>query len=222
MAITTKASQGTMPQVTLPVEGRGRSALFHSRRDQALILDKTCRMGYGVIEAGTIMGKDANGLLYPMAGNSNHSITILSDLTGGSTTTFNILLAEAYKLAEGETIVITDGTNTETLDIATSGIDITSSEIMATITVDTAPTNSYAAATPTVVYLANDTTGDYLEASFILDMDVDTGSGANARGGLCSVVLSNAILYKAKMTNIETALLTDLGAVDDDPYIILK
>ena len=59
-------------------------------------------------------------------------------------------------------------------------------------------------------------------AKFILDADIDTGTGEFAVGALTSVVLSNAILYTASLIGLDAAAKTDLGSVDDGRFTILK
>ncbi len=46
---------GSSPQVNRMPEGPGIKRLFYSRREQALIKDKTIRKGYGYLTAGTIL-----------------------------------------------------------------------------------------------------------------------------------------------------------------------
>lgn len=224
MALTTKASNGTMPQIRHAVESKGRDALFHSMREQALILDKTCRAGFGVLPAGTIMMKDANGLLIPYASINDHRSLAITDLP--TTTSIIILADEQYKYAVGEDIILVNDTDGAVDGGAIVSITEADNGLTATIVfTNTLTLTNFTVALNAACYLKSAGTSpgaDFMIATHILDMDVDTGYGDNAKGGLCSVVLSNAILYKMKMANVDAAALTDLGALDDDPYIVLK
>ncbi len=62
----------------------------------------------------------------------------------------------------------------------------------------------------------------FTKAECILDADIDTGTGENAVGALTSVVLSNAVLYTASLIGLDAAAITDLGAVTNGRFTILK
>jgi hypothetical protein len=59
-------------------------------------------------------------------------------------------------------------------------------------------------------------------AKYVLDADIDTGTGVNAKGALCSVVISNAVLYESVIVGLDSAAKTDLGSTDDGRFLILK
>lgn len=226
MALTTKASNGTMPQIRHAVESKGRDALFHSMREQALILDGTCRSGYGVLPAGTIMQQDSDGLLFPYPGTAYDVVLsrslVLQDVGSGATTLM-VSMDDSYKYVVGDSLFMSR--NGAYMDLgAITDIDRDTYSFGAVITFTNAPGDAtYTIAAGTAIYMEADTTeADGMEALTILDGDYDTGTGENAAGALVSFVLSNAILYKIKMENVDASALSDLGAIDRDPYIVLK
>ena len=95
----------------------------------------------------------------------------------------------------------------------------------ATITFTTAITN-YANFTSTYfgnVYVkGGDASTPFTAAKFIIDADVDSGTGEFAVGALTSVVVSNAVLYTGSLIGYDAAAIVDLGSVDDGRFTILK
>ena len=164
-------------------------------------------------------------------------------LTDGSTK-----LILTWKAVGVQTLAIgtkTTGSSTPTVSQTTEGTaadqSLTSSENLgaiisidrtavnstqAQITVTTAITN-YANFTTALygnVYVksADEATTPFAGAKFIIDADVDSGTGEYAVGALTSVVLSNAILYTASLIGLDAAAKTDLGSVTDGRFTILK
>jgi hypothetical protein len=69
-------------------------------------------------------------------------------------------------------------------------------------------------------HITTGSSGEYTTAAYILDADIDTGVGEEAKGALASVVVSNAVLYKNNMTNLTAAAIASLGVVDGRFFIL--
>lgn len=219
---------GNTPQLNRSGETPGSKALFHSVRDIALILDKTFKPGYGYLKAGTIMAENsADALLVPypeteITDNFGHAKAFLVADTGATGTTVQVVNAEAYKFAVGDSLVILDDTTAaEDLGAIT---DITMAvNGTATITVTTAIGGAaYTVARNAFVTCKSDTAAGFTKAKYVLDQDINTGYGETALGANASVVLNNAVLYLASIVNYDAQAGTDLGAVIDNRFLILK
>lgn len=220
---------GSTPQYDQSGMTPGQKALFHSLRDIALIIDKTAKAGYGFLQAGTLMCvNSADGLLVPypetaVADNGGNAKAFLVADTGITATTLQVLGSEAYKFAVGDSLVIVDSvTGAEDLGAIT---DITISEItgLATITFTTAIGGvAFTVGNTGHVYLKADASTPFTKAVYLMDQDVYTGEGASALGANVSVVLSNAVVYTASLPNSDAAALTDLGAIVDGRFTVLK
>lgn len=219
---------GNIPQLNRSGITPGSKALFHSVRDIALIIDKTCKAGYGYLKAGTVMAiNSADGDLvpYPEAAFgtnvANAKAWLVAD-TGATGTTFQILNEESYKFAVGDSVTIVDDTvAAEDLGAIT---DITlGSNGIATVTItDAIGGTAYTVAANAAATVKSDTSAGFTKAVYILDQDINTGYGSDALGANTSVVISNAVLYEANMVNIDSAAKTDLGTVSDGRFLILK
>lgn len=118
------------------------------------------------------------------------------------------------------------GVTAENLGVITA-IDRTAvNSTQAMISVTTAVTTAarFTAAYYGNVYVksADEASTPFAGAKFILDKDIDTGEGEYAKGANTSVVLSNCILYRASLIGYDTAAKTDLGAIEDGRFVILK
>ncbi len=203
--------------------------LYKSHREIALLLDKTLRAGYGCLEAGTVMAVDQNtDNLVPytpdtISEEDPSRVFLLNDCSTADN--FDVELLESYKLASGETIVMTDSDGT--YEQATiSGVDRSSSNYKANITLTGSTSNNFTVAKSANCYVkAEDASGDdkASKAKYVLDMAVDTGAGEDAEGGLGAVLLSNAVIYKDATVGMDSTAITDLGNVSEDgAYYILK
>lgn len=232
---------GSIPQQNASAQAPGSRALFHSVRDIALILDKTAKPGYGVLKAGTLMGvvtgeTDAShyGMLVPYAmlnasapfNKGNAKAYLTTDFASGGATVCQVTNEDSYKLQVGDHLVM--GATGET-SVAT-GAELTG---IARDLLTGIATLTFTSITLAVMTVANeayvhvqqsDSSAPFSEAVYVLDQDIDTGVGENAAGALTSVVVSNAILYKAMLDGIngEADAYTDLGAVTDGRFVILK
>lgn len=229
--------QSSIPQQNAGGQSKGPQALFHSVRDIALILDKTFQSGYGPLRAGTIMAKNSEtGKLvpYPEELATVNAVGGKTYLVADGTNTSAIVyctIEQSYRFAIGDKLVIDCDQAVNSQDLgAITAIDRTDANgTRAKITATTALSDAggdFTVANSVCIYVkGGDTSHPFTKAEFILDQDIDTGVGANAQGGLGSVVLSNAILYLGvlKALNYDSAALTDLGAsVDGLRYLILK
>lgn len=227
----TIGAAGNAPQQSI----RGYTPLFQKRlykspREVALLLDKTLRSGYGVLEAGTVLAVDQNDTdqLVPYTpdtiGTTDVSrVFLMTDCDASDN--FYVDMLESYKLAVGDTITLTDSDGTyESEDI--SAIDRSSYDNKAKITLDASTAATFTVARDANCYVkaADEADGNKRsDAAYILDMEVDTGAGQYAAGGLASVVLSNAILYQDALVGMDSSAITDLGNVSSDGvYYILK
>lgn len=205
--------------------------LYYSRREIAIILEKTFKAGYGVLPIGTVMAEDFNDTnqLVPYtpdtcAYTDVSRVFLLNDLTAG--TTFYTDLNESYKLEVLDYIVLydTDGTyETERI----SAIDRTTyaSTNRALVTIS-ACAGTFTVAKMACCWVKAKTEADTNKCSlakYILETNVDTGGGATAQGGLGTVLVSNAVIYTASCVGMDAQAITDLGNVTTDGvYYILK
>jgi len=106
---------------------------------------------------------------------------------------------------------------------AITAIDVDSDRTRASVTFTNAVSGSdFTVANGTNVYVKSGTSGKFSTALYVLDKDVDTGDDEYAKGANTSVVLHNAVLYKAALVNFDSSAATDLGATDDGRFVILK
>ncbi len=230
MAIRSDARLGgSIPQHNRVPEGVGIRPLFHSVRDIALILDKTVKAGYGVIKSGTIMAVcSITGNLYPYpetlvaSNNTNAKAYLVADAT--ASTTVLVGIEDSYKFQVGDELII-GGDSFEDLgaivSIDRTAVNGTQAAIVVTDAVTTIADLTTAKYANVFINSAGATT-PFSEAKFVLDADIDSGTGEFAIGALTSVVLSNAILYTASLIGYDAAAKADLGSVDDGRFTILK
>jgi len=208
--------------------------VFYSRQEDALTKPISILPGFGVIPGGTVMGIVTEGRVgyyvpyvaegpnTPGAGYQKTwpGITYVT-LTLTTDTVCQIMLADSYRFAVDDHIAASDTDDTETDAGAITAIDRTTYSHIAVIT----STNNFAAATVAKganVYIQTATGSPYTAAAGILFSSVDTGYGENAKGAQGTLVLSNAILYKAAVLGYNSDVKTDLGSTDDGKYVILK
>ena len=224
MSKTTAGLGGATPQVNLTGHTRiVQRRLFFSRREIALILEKTIRGGFGNLDLGTAMGVVAgNDRLVPFAAVGNASPigkTFLTvDATNGNAN-ITVSLSDSYRFVVGDPVVLYNTTPTYQV---TAVADITRGATTATIEL----ADVVGAATFTTAngaFLAHRTGADVadatsLAAAYILDQDVGTGEGIETiqpNGAMASVVVSNAVLYADVLWNLNAAAITALGLTAD-------
>lgn len=228
---------GDMPQQTLT----GRYTVFYKRlykspREIAILLDKTFRKGYGCLPIGTVLAKDENtDKLVPYTPDEidqdkDYSrVFLLNDCDTADS--FDVDITESYKLQEDDEIVLTDrqaaGSPPSTFETATiDSIDRTTYNHKAVVTLTGAVSGTFTTALLANCYVkAEDAASGNKcsKARYILDMEVDTGAGEDAVGGLGAVLLSNAVIYQEDVELMDAQAITDLGNVTSDGvYYILK
>lgn len=231
------AIRSSIPQMTRYPEGTGIKPLFHSARDIALILDKTIQAGYGYLEAGTVMAINLStgsgggyGQLIPFVPLSNgtgqvklgtdSAIGVAPVVMDSITDHVYVSLTDAYKFKVGDFLYADNDSDDGPISGGViSAIDVTTSTLMADITVAALTATNVTVVKKSYAYVMGGASGNN-EAAYILDKDVDTGVGSEALGALSSVVVSNAILYKNSLINMTAAAITDLGVVDGRFFIL--
>ena len=233
MAIRSDARLGgDVPQMNRVPEGIGIKPLFHSVRDIALILDKTLQGGYGVLKIGTMLAKNANtGYLVPYITDDHQDANVgraylTNDIASAGDVCY-VTLADANKFAVGDDIVfVRDNSSApEYRDGgAITAIDVTTYPNRAEITFTTAiaAVTTFSTANDVNAYVKSGASGKFSTCTYILDKDIDTGAGEFAVGANTSVVINNAVLYEHALVNKDAQALTDLGAVEDGRFVILK
>lgn len=210
--------------------------VFYSDQNKALTKPITLVGGFGVIPAGTVMGRVsestnrvgqyvayvAEGTTWAGAGLQAAwpGVTYVTlDLT--TSTVIQMTLEDSYRFAIGDHLASTDTDDTMTDLGAITAIDRTTYDHIAVLT----GTNNSAAATVAkggMVYIQTTTATPWTLAVGILLGSVDTGVGENAKGGQGTLVLSNAVLYTASLLGYNSDVATDLGSSSDGKYTILK
>jgi hypothetical protein len=227
---------GSTPQLNRGPEVPGYKALYFSIREIALIKDKTCQAGYGVLRAGTIMAENISalttggkGLLVPCAttlftvGDAGRAFALADVATGVAI--IHVTQEDSYKFKVGDDLILANNDG---------GGEYGNGGAIISIARDTYPHFAVITFTTGIVS-ANNTVAKalccYVEAGaatklstakYILDKDVDTGVGEIAQGANTPVLISNAILYTNSLINFDAAAATALGTVDDGQHTILK
>lgn len=232
-----KGIGGDIPQMVRNPEGAGIKRLFFSQRDIALIKDKTCQAGYGVLKAGTVVACNASsgsanlGKLVPYVPVYDTPVTFGTDsaigaarmVADGSSGHVYVSLEDSYKFAVGDEIVFENASGEGPVDCGhISAIDRTTSTIWADITTEAYTATNATVAKTAYVYVKSATSDPWSTAKFILDKDVNTGVGEEAQGALASVVISNAIVYTNSLVNMTAAAISALSAVQDGQHTIIK
>lgn len=224
----------------------GYPSIFHSDREDAVLLGKVVRGGFGLLKPGTILCESIyDGTLVPYTtvgstallttNNGDPAVGksfVLADLANTATTA-KVSLADSYRFIVGESIMFcrnNAGSPAYYAGGAITGIDRTSIAGVAIITFTTGMTDALATtAAFTFCYPVSGVATKYNDAKYILDEFLDTGAGPgtiNAPNGcvnaIGSLVLGNAVLYKNLIWNYDTAAGTALGAVIDGQFLYLK
>jgi hypothetical protein len=210
----------------------GYKRLYYSIRDVALILDKTVQAGFGVLKAGTILAENLSaggsaGLLVPYAptlftlGDVGRAFALANVASGVAV--INVTMEDSYKFVVGDDLIIANNTPEYGNGGAIISIDRTTYSHFAVITFTAGiVTANNTVAKACCCYVEAGAAGQLSAAKYILDKDIDTGIGENAKGANTPVLVSNAILYTNSLVNFDAAAATDLGTVDDGQFTILK
>lgn len=231
-----KTLGGSMPQVVQNPEGQGYKRLFYSMREHALILNKTFAPGYGVLEAGTVCCVNTSaagnkGKVYPFvpaygsqvaALNTDAAIGVAPMVANSSTGHVYVSIDNSYKFIVGDQIYFENTAGDGLVDCGViTAIDRTTNPIYADIACGAFTATNGTIAKHAYIYVVSGST-PFSVAKYILDKDIDTGTGENAVGALGSVVVSNAVMYSSSLINATAAALTSLSASTDGQFTILK
>ena len=223
---------GSIPQHTITGHTVFKyKRLYKSLREIALLRDKTFRAGYGVLEIGTVLAVDNNtGDCYPYIPDavSRNDVGRIF-LIANNDTNANLVVDyyESFKLRVGDVIKVNDDGSVGAEDGEIDSITRNVAAGTATITLTGATGGAYTVANDANIYLKGDGAGGAAlkgsNAAYILEMEVDTGGGPDAKGGLGSVLMSNAVIYQDACVNMDGQARTDLGNVTaDTPYYIVR
>jgi hypothetical protein len=224
---------GYVPQVNLTGATRiVQRRLFFSRRESALLLEKTIRGGFGNLDIGTVMAQLAgDDRLVPFAAITTNthvspigkSFLVADAAGGGADATCQISLSDSYRFQAGDTCILynTNGAGVWercTID-AINRTGVTAVVTMTgNITAATFTTANSACLVHRTGAAADDTTALDNATFYILDQDIYTGEGAETiqpDGALTSVVVSNAILYADVIENVNPTVLTRMSMTLD-------
>lgn len=225
---------GSIPQINRAPEGAGIKRLFHTRREVALIIDKTLQAGYGYLQAGTVMManvSDAGG-----KGNLIPYVPVYGSLTLGQMSalgvaalvqdaasgTIKVSIDDSYKFQVGDDLYLENNAGEGPVKAAAITAIVRTDSRWAEISTTAFSHGNFTVAKAAYCYVQGGEADPYAAAAYILDQAVDTGWGESAKGALASVAISNAVLYKNSLINATTEALTALGAVSDGQFVILK
>lgn len=229
----TNVHRGSIPQQNTFPDTLGQQALFHSLREQALILDKTVKGGYGALPLGCIMAvNSADGKLVPYpellaTENTNNAKAYLiqDGVTASAIVYINVV--DVGKFAVGDSLIIDCDQAVNAQDLgAIVSIELDANDSRYKITATTVLSDAggdFLTANSACIYCkGGDVAAPFSKAQYIMDKDTDTGTGVDALGANVSVVISNAILYYAVLVGLDAAAVTDLGITLDGRFAILK
>lgn len=227
----TNTLKGSNAQFNPAFEGRGLDPIYHSDREKALIIDRVLTKGFGIVKAGTVLSKAyATGELFPYPGTDHLSTTApgrafaVANIASGANY-IDVPLSQIGPFAVGKSVFLVRN-NASAPAYHDGGlitaVNLTQGTWFGRVTFTTALGDAlFTVANSANVYLSGGAFTGGLKANCILDIDVDTGL-ADGVGAPVSILLSNAVLYKNRLTTMDDGAITDLGVIDDAPYIIVK
>jgi hypothetical protein len=244
---TTAGLSGAIPQQNLTgVTRYTEKRLLFSLREQALILPKTLRGGYGILEMGTLMSviendaygagtDEAQGILVPYVPADVASTTLDHATHPGVCPVFTATASAAIVYCDlerswmfqlGDEILLQDADSLEGGTI--SAIDRTTYDYQAKITLEANIVATFTANASWAYVRCGDGTAassgvaaGTSVAQYILDQTIDTGY-EDQGGALGSVIVSNAIFYTDALIGADTVGIADLGLIADGIFHILK
>jgi len=223
-------SQDT-PNIIRGIQGPDYKALFFSEPMAALKIPITLRSGYGVVNQGTLMAEctpAGTGTGYYIPYNPTTFATQEGPfgkawvVATPADEAIVIAMEDSYKFAVGDSVILNaTGVTKEDMGAIIS-IDRTSSPVTATLNVTATVSSSFTVALQGYVAVeAGIEANNYSDAVGILDKDVDTGTGVNAKGANATLIVKNAILYTSALANIDGAARTDLSASELSRFHVL-
>lgn len=229
--------RSSIPQLNRYADTPGIRPLFHSVRDIALIIDKTLQAGYGYLPAGTVMAINKSDAGGGSAGKLVPFVPVYTALTLGQVSALGVAplvqdaasgsikvsIEDSYKFEVGDDLYLENGSGEGPVKAAAiTAIDRTTSPLYATITTTAFSHGNFTVAKGSYCYVQTSEDDPYSAAAYILDQDIDTGIGSEAKGAISSVVVSNCVLYKNTLLNLSAAAITSLGGSTDGRFFILK
>ena len=192
--------------------------MYFSEPKAARKIPQTVQAGYGILTHGLVMAVNTSaaspnkGKLVPydpvaVTGNEIAPCRayLIAD-SGASNNTVEVTLADSYKFAVGDDLVINDDTTAaENLGAIT---DISRNSFKAVITVTT-NIGSTSFTTARHAYVAVEGASTPVG---ILEKSIDTLSGEDALDANTVLLLGNAVLYAGVVANIDATALTALNA----------
>ena len=202
--------------------------LYYSDPQAALKVPITIAPGYGVLKMGTVLarntsaGSAGNFLPYDPSGsitgaeNAPGRVYLVAD--SGTNDYVYVTMADSYKFAVGDDIIIIDSDGEGALDNggAITAIDRTTNTHMAKITFTVTLGDDF-----TVAKYAFATLEGFNTEVGILEKSVDTGTGQNAKGDLATLIVGNCVLYTGMLLNLDSNAQTDVssGSIGQYTYI---
>ncbi len=205
--------------------------LYYSEENASLKVPITLQAGYGLIEAGTALARNTSAAAArlgkfvpydPTATITGAEVApgraYLVQDSGTTASDLYVTIADSYKFAVGDDVIIVDNdTAAENLGAITA-IDRTTYTHMAKITV-TVATGGASFTTARFAYIVVE---GYDVCVGILEKSVDTGTGANANGANATLILGNCVLYTGSLINLDSAAKIDLSATAFGIYTYMK
>ena len=205
----------------------GIRPLFHSRREIALIKDKSANAGFGLLKQGYVMATTVVGSQVTPVPLDDGSVDVVDIARSrlvvsyvSDATDIIVSEADAAKFQVGDSVILSNLTPVyadvgpiTAISAAVNGQVTIAITTAATTAVQTtgnraALSHKTAAATP------------FYAASCLLDKDIDTGTDAGLAPVPTSVVFKNAMVYSVYLTGMSAKSLTDLGAIEDGVHTI--
>jgi hypothetical protein len=204
----------------------GIRPLFHSRREIALIKDKSLTNGFGLLNQGYVLGTTEDGRVTPIPVDDGSvdavdiaRTRLVADAVDAASTIV-VAEAEACRFAVGDSIIINNDTPAyDDVGKITAISDAVNGQV--TITFDgTVNGSGFTIGNRAALSHKTAAADPFYAASCLLDKDVDTGTTAGTAAVPCSVVFRNAMVYTVYLTGMSEKSLADLGAVQDGVHTI--
>lgn len=212
-------------------------ALYYSEPMAALKVPVTLQAGYGLLKLGTTLslnlsagtagGRDQllpyNPTTFTGAENHPGRAYLVAD-SGTTASDLYVTQDDSYKFKVGDDVIINDDTTSAENLGAVTAIDRTSELHRAKITVTTATGGtSFTVARKAHLLVEAGTSGNnYSDCVGILEKSVDTGTGANAKGAVATLILGNCVLYEGLLSNVDAAAKTDISAASFGQYMYIR
>lgn len=208
--------------------------VIFSRREQAMIIPKTLRGGFGPLKPGTLLCEATyDGTLVPyiptdpliVAGDAAIGKAFLVADYASAATVCYIGINDSYRFVVGENLigVRNNGGTAAYIDYGVlSAIDRTTEPHRAKLTMTGVADAAHTAANKAAVYPKAAAASKFNKPLCVLDEFIDTGTGPEAVGALASVIVGNAMLVKNLLIAYDAQAVTDLAPKDWTQYIYLS